>query len=67
MRSTSADEEGTLATAKATTQIFRIEPDLKEVLRTAATHEYRSLANMIDVKIRDYCGRNGIDIVVASS
>jgi hypothetical protein len=51
-----------MATAKTTTLTFRIEPGLKEALRTAAAHEHRSIANMVEVLIRDHCGRNGIAI-----
>lgn len=51
-----------MATAKTTTLTFRIEPSLKEALRTAAGREHRSIANMVEVLIRDYCGRN--DIVI---
>ena len=51
-----------MATAKTTTLTFRIEPELKEALRTAAEREHRSIANMVAVLIRDYCGRNGIEI-----
>lgn len=51
-----------MAIAKTTTLTFRIEPDLKEALRTAAVREHRSIANMVEVLIRDYCGRNGIAI-----
>ena len=51
-----------MATAKTTTLTFRIEPGLKEALRTAAVREHRSIANMVEVLIRDYCGRN--DIVI---
>lgn len=51
-----------MATAKTTTLTFRIEPELKEALRTAAQQEHRSIANMVAVLIRDYCGRNDIDI-----
>jgi hypothetical protein len=51
-----------MATAKTTTLTFRIEPGLKEALRTAAAREHRSIANMVEVLIRDYCGRNGIAI-----
>lgn len=51
-----------MATAKTTTLTFRIEPDLKEALRTAADREHRSIANMVEVLIRDYCGRNGVTI-----
>lgn len=52
-----------MATAKTTTLTFRIEPGLKEALRTAADREHRSIANMVEVLIRDYCGRNGITIL----
>ena len=51
-----------MATAKTTTLTFRIEPALKDALRTAAAREHRSIANMIEVMIRDHCGRNGIVI-----
>ncbi len=51
-----------MAKTKSTTLTFRIEPGLKEGLRAAADREHRSIANMIEVLIRDYCGRNGITI-----
>jgi len=51
-----------MATAKTTTLTFRIAPALKEALRTAAQQEHRSLANMVEVLIRDHCIRNGISI-----
>lgn len=51
-----------MATSKTTTLTFRIEPNLKEALRTAATRQHRSIANMVGMLIRDYCGRNGIAI-----
>ncbi|MGD9983460.1 MAG: hypothetical protein AB7S51_04785 [Porticoccaceae bacterium] len=51
-----------MATAKTTTLTFRVEPALKEALRTAALREHRSIANMIEVMIRDHCARNGITI-----
>jgi len=51
-----------MATAKTTTLTFRIEPELKEALRTAAQNEHRSIANMVEVLIRDYCARNEIVI-----
>lgn len=47
---------------KATTLTLRIEPAIKEGLRAVAHQEHRSLANMVEVMIRDYCGRNGISI-----
>jgi hypothetical protein len=51
-----------MAAAKTTTLTFRIEPALKQALRTAAAREHRSIANMVEVLIRDYCVRNGIPI-----
>lgn len=51
-----------MATAKTTTLTFRIEPGLKEALRTAADREHRSIANMVEVMVRDYCEREGIPI-----
>ena len=51
-----------MATTKTATVTFRINPAVKEALRTAAAHEHRSIANMVEVLIRDYCGRNGINI-----
>lgn len=44
-----------MATAKTTTLTFRIEPELKEALRTAAEREHRSIANMVAVLIMDHC------------
>ena len=52
-----------MATAKTTTLTFRIEPALKDALRAAAEREHRSIANMVAVMIRDYCGREGIAIL----
>ena len=42
-----------MATTKTTTLTFRIEPGLKEALRAAANKEHRSIANMVEVLIRD--------------
>ena len=51
-----------MPTGKTSTLTFRIAPTLKEALRTAAEREHRSIANMVEVMIRDYCGRNDITI-----
>ncbi len=51
-----------MPTGKTTTLTFRIEPNLKEALRTVADQEHRSIANMVEVMIRDYCGRNSVSI-----
>ena len=51
-----------MATGKTTTLTFRIEPALKDALHAAAEQEHRSIANLVAVMIRDYCGREGIAI-----
>ena len=48
--------------AKTAALTFRIEPELKEAVRMASVNEHRSIANMIAVMIRDYCGRVGVEI-----
>jgi hypothetical protein len=65
LRSTSALTGDTMAGTKTATLTFRIEPGLKEALRAAAEREHRSIANMVEVMIREYCGRNGIAITEA--
>ncbi len=51
-----------MTTSKTSTLTFRIEPELKDALRTAAAREHRSIANMVGVLIRDYCERKGISV-----
>ena len=51
-----------MATNKTATLTFRIDPTLKQALRTAASQEHRSIANMIEVLIRDYCEHRGIEV-----
>ena len=48
--------------SKSATLTFRIDPSLKEALRTAANAEHRSIANMVEVMIRGYCEQHGIAI-----
>ena len=54
-----------MPSTKTATLTFRIDPALKEALRAAAQQEHRSIANMVEVLIRDYCGRHGIEIRAA--
>lgn len=62
-RSTFAGIQGIkMATTKTATLTIRVEPNLKEALRTAAQAEHRSIANMIEVMIREHCEKNGIAI-----
>jgi hypothetical protein len=48
--------------SKSTTLSFRIEPGLKAALRLAAEREHRSISNMVEVLIRNYCEQYGIAI-----
>lgn len=54
-----------MATTKTATLTFRIDPSLKEALRVAAHLEHRSIANMIEVLIRDHCEQRGIVIPIS--
>ncbi|MDA8590777.1 hypothetical protein N9L12_06250 [Luminiphilus sp.] len=47
---------------KTSTLTCRIDPALKNALKTAAHQEHRSIANMVEVLIRDYSRREGISI-----
>ncbi len=49
-----------MAPAKTATVTFRINPEIKDALRLAAEREHRSLANMVEVLIREHCARVGI-------
>lgn len=51
-----------MANTKTATLSFRIEPGLKDALRTVAEQEHRSIANMVEVMIREHCGRVGVEI-----
>ena len=52
-----------MANGKTATLTFRIDPHLKEGLREAAIREHRSIANMVEVLIRNYCEQHGISIL----
>jgi hypothetical protein len=47
---------------KVSTLNLRIEPEIKEALRTAAMREHRSIANMVEMLIRRHCDTEGISI-----
>ncbi len=51
-----------MANIKIATLTFRIDPGVKEALRITVAREHRSIANMLEVLIRAYCGRNDITI-----
>lgn len=39
---------------------FRMSPRVKELLRLAAAHERRTLSNMLEVLIEDYCSAHDL-------
>ena len=51
-----------LAPKKTATLNLRIDPILKEVLRIAAEQEHRSVANMVELLVRQHCEAKGIPI-----
>ena len=51
-----------IVATKTATLNLRINPFLKEALRVAAMHEHRSIANMVEVMIRETCRNKGISI-----
>lgn len=52
-----------MATLKSTNLNLRISPEVREALREAAEHEHRSVSNMVEFLIVQYCQRNDISIV----
>lgn len=41
---------------------LRMAPSVKELLRLAAAHERRTLSNMLEVLIEDYCQAKGLGL-----
>jgi len=56
-------DRGQAMSAKRTaTMNLRIDPALKEAMKEVARMDYRSMANSIEVMIRDRCDALGIEI-----
>ena len=47
---------------KTATLNLRIDPTLKEALRIAALKDHRSIANLVEILIRQHCQQVGISI-----
>lgn len=45
---------------KSETLNLRVSPTFKLILKEAADHEQRSMVNMLEVLLGDYCDRKGI-------
>lgn len=48
------------ADTKSQTLNLRVSPSFKQILKEAADHEQRSMVNMLEVLLGDYCDRKGI-------
>ncbi len=51
-----------MASIKTETITVWIKPTVKAALKMMVEQQRRSLANMVEVMIRDYCAKNGISI-----
>jgi len=51
-----------MTSKKTTTTNLRVDPFIKEAIREASNREHRSVANMIEVLIRQHCAEVGIAI-----
>ena len=47
---------------KTATMNLRVDPVIKEAMRIAAKQDHRSIANMVELLIREHCERVGISI-----
>ena len=47
---------------KSDTLNLRVTPGFKELVRTAAEHDNRSISNLIEVLVQEHCHRNGIEV-----
>ena len=47
---------------KSETLNLRVSPAFKQALKEAAGNEQRSMVNMLEVLLSDYCDRNSINI-----
>jgi len=52
---------------KNTTLTLRINPAFKKGLKAAAEQEHRSITNMVEVLIRDYCQQHSIPLEAGNS
>jgi len=47
---------------KSDTLNLRVTPELKELIRLAAEREHRTIANFIEVLVREHCVERGVAI-----
>jgi len=47
---------------KTTTLNLRVDPAIKEAVKEAANRDHRSVANMIEILIRQHCAKENITV-----
>lgn len=47
---------------KTETLNLRVSPELKELIRLAADRDHRTIANFIEVLVREHCDRLGVEV-----
>jgi uncharacterized protein (DUF1778 family) len=52
---------------KTETLNLRVTPELKELIRLASEREHRTIANFIEVIVREHCQRNGVSATAKQS
>jgi hypothetical protein len=52
---------------KTATLNLRVDPVVKEAIRDAAERQHRSIANMVEILIRDHCKNEGYPVPQQSS
>jgi len=56
-----------MAKIKTATLNLRVDPLVKEALRDAAERQHRSIANMVEMLIREHCKAEGFPVKVQSN
>lgn len=52
---------------KTATLNLRVDPVIKEAIRDAAARQHRSIANMVEMLIREHCKAEGFPVKVQSN
>jgi|TARA_B100000768_G_C11225581_1_gene352613 hypothetical protein len=52
---------------KTATLNLRVDPIIKEAIRDASERQHRSIANMIEILIREHCKAEGFPVAIQSS
>lgn len=52
---------------KSDTLNLRVSPSFKQALKAAAEHEQRSMVNMLEVLVANYCDANDIEVPIQRS